>query len=121
MSAPSFEDDDASEIPLLGVGVSDGLVRQAGTVRRPRGEHCAAVEVCLQHLAAAGFDAAPSFLGIDGRGRKVLTFVEGEMGGRPANARALTEDVLVSLAGIQRGIQRGLREVSARVVRAPIA
>lgn len=116
MSAPSFEGDDAPEIPLLG-GVSDGLVRQAGTVRRPRGEHSAAVEVCLQHLAAAGFDAAPRFLGIDGRGRKVLNFVEGEMGGRPANARALTEDVLVSLAGIQ----RGLREVSARVVRAPIA
>ncbi|ACQ81017.1 aminoglycoside phosphotransferase [Beutenbergia cavernae DSM 12333] len=109
--------DDAPEVetPLEGGDVSDGLVRRGATVRRPRGEHSAAVEAYLLHLERAGFDGAPRFLGIDDVGREVCTFVEGDMGGRPVHPWALGEHVLVELAELQ----RRLHDVSAHVVLPP--
>jgi len=54
------------------------VVRVGDTVRRAPGPWSPAVHALLRHLEAAGFDGAPRFLGIDGRGREVLSFVEGE-------------------------------------------
>ncbi|WP_154793171.1 phosphotransferase [Occultella kanbiaonis] len=102
MSSTDFGAAGQSEVPLLGGDVSDGLVRKGATVRRPRGAHSPAVEAYLAHLEAAGFDGAPRFLGIDAAGREVVTFVDGEMGGRPVHRWAVTEDVLVELAVLQR-------------------
>jgi hypothetical protein len=34
-------------------------------------------------VTPAGFEQAPRFLGIDNRGREVLTYIEGDMDGRP--------------------------------------
>jgi Ser/Thr protein kinase RdoA (MazF antagonist) len=36
------------------------------------------VHALLRHLEAVGFDGAPRFLGLDERGREILSFVEGE-------------------------------------------
>ena len=54
------------------------VVRVGNTVRRVTGPWSPAVHALLRHLEAAGFDGAPRFLGIDERGREILSFVEGE-------------------------------------------
>jgi Ser/Thr protein kinase RdoA (MazF antagonist) len=54
------------------------VVRVGDTVRRVPGPWSPAVHALLRHLEATGFDGAPRFLGIDQRGREVLSFVEGE-------------------------------------------
>lgn len=56
----------------------------------------------LRHLEHVGFTFAPRFLGIDGRGREVLSYVEGEMTGRPLRPWAGDEEVLAAVARIQR-------------------
>lgn len=94
--------DDQPEIPLFGGDVSDGVVRKGDTVRRHPAEGSAAVHAYLVHLEKAGFAYSPRFLGFDDQGREILTFVDGEMGGRPLNPWAVTEDALVAIAGIQR-------------------
>ncbi|SDS30616.1 alpha/beta fold hydrolase [Jiangella sp. DSM 45060] len=94
--------DDVVEVPLVGGDVSDGVVRVGGTVRRHPGRAAAAVHAYLRHLEAAGFPYAPRFLGFDDRGREILTFLDGEMGGRPLAPWAVTEDALREIAVIQR-------------------
>ncbi|WP_205629389.1 alpha/beta fold hydrolase [Jiangella muralis] len=94
--------DDVVEVPLLGGDVSDGVVRVGGTVRRHPARGAAAVHAYLLHLEAAGFPYAPRFLGFDQRGREILTFLDGEMGGRPLAPWAVTEEALREIAVIQR-------------------
>ncbi|MBD8078163.1 phosphotransferase [Cellulosimicrobium arenosum] len=113
MSGVRWSDGGADEVetPLPGGDVSDGVVRRGSTVRRPRGPHSPAVESYLVHLERAGFDRAPRFLGIDDAGREVVTFVPGEMGGRPPHAWALDVDVLVQLGEWQRALHDVSRDV----------
>lgn len=69
-----------SEIPLVGGDVNIGentVVRVGATVRRPQSDRAAAVHALLRHFETVGFDGAPCFLGVDERGREVLSFVEG--------------------------------------------
>ena len=75
--------DPTEEIPLPGGDVTEGVVRLGDTVRRPLGDHSAQVHLVLRHLEASGFDGAPRLLGVDDRGREILTFVDGEVAGRP--------------------------------------
>jgi hypothetical protein len=65
------------EIPLAGGNVSGGVVRVGDTVRRPAGPWTPAVHALLDHLHAVGFRGAPRPLGLDDRGREVLTYVPG--------------------------------------------
>jgi hypothetical protein len=66
-----------TEVPLHGGNMSGGVVRVRDTVRRPAGPWTPAVHALLGHLHAVGFEGAPRPLGIDNRGREVLTFVPG--------------------------------------------
>jgi hypothetical protein len=66
-----------TEIPLRGGNMSSGVVRVGDTVRRPAGPWTPAVHALLGHLHAAGFHGAPRPLGLDERGREVLTFIPG--------------------------------------------
>jgi hypothetical protein len=66
-----------AEEPLPGGNVSAGVVRVSDTVRRPAGPHTPAVHALLSYLHAAGFAGAPRPLGIDERGREVLSFIPG--------------------------------------------
>lgn len=109
---PPYRDDaDDVEVPLLGGDVSDGIVRRGDTVRRPRGPHSPAVEAYLLHLERVGFERAPRFLGVDDDGREVVTFLPGEMGGRPPHAWATDEDVLVQLGEWLRDLHAVSRDV----------
>ncbi|SFD56512.1 hypothetical protein [Streptomyces aidingensis] len=68
---------DTEEQPLTGGNVSAGVVRAGETVRRPAGPWTPAVHALLAHLHAVGFRGAPRPLGIDERGREVLSFAPG--------------------------------------------
>ncbi|MGH3238993.1 MAG: phosphotransferase enzyme family protein [Spirillospora sp.] len=90
------------EVPLSGGDVSEGVVRVGDTVRRPLRAHSPAVHGLLRHLEAVGFDGAPRVLGVDGRGREVLSWVPGEAPGQPLPGYAVSEEAL-------RGVGRLLR------------
>jgi hypothetical protein len=98
---PAFPD--GPEVPLAGGDVTEGLVRVGGTVRRPHGPASGAVERVLRHLEAQGFAGAPRWLGRDDRGRDVVSFVDGEVAGRPWPAWVADEARLASLARLLRG------------------
>ena len=68
------------EIPLTGGNVNTGVVRVDNTVRRMVTSASPTIHRLLLHLEAKGFAGSPRFLGIDAKGREILTFFEGETG-----------------------------------------
>jgi hypothetical protein len=94
--------EDGEEIPLLGGDVTEGLVRVGDTVRRPPGERAELVQDVLLHLEKVGFEGAPRFLGIDSAGRQALTYVEGEVAGRPRPPWIADEERMLSVARLLR-------------------
>jgi hypothetical protein len=91
------------EVPLLGGTANRGLVVRVGdTVRRPWRPTSPAVHALLGHLDRVGF-AAPRFLGVDPRGREILSYVEGRAITPPYPAWALTDAALTSVAELLRG------------------
>jgi hypothetical protein len=94
---------DREEVPLPGGFTNAGLVSRVGsTVRRPLRPTSTATHALLEHLERVGFDGAPRFLGIDERGREVLSFIEGEAPIAPTPDWALTDEALVSVAELLR-------------------
>ena len=91
-----------AEIPLGGGDVTEGVVRVGDTVRRPVGPHSPLVHALLAHLESAGFEGAPRFLGIDGSGREVLSYVDGEVAGRPRPSWIADETRLASVGRLVR-------------------
>ncbi|MFC8733708.1 phosphotransferase [Luteimicrobium sp. NPDC057192] len=104
MSDPTSHatDPDETETLLPGGDVTVGVVRVGATVRRPTNPNSPYVHALLRHLEAVGFDGAPRFLGLDAQGRETLTFVDGEVAGRPRPDWIADEDRLVSLARLVR-------------------
>lgn len=92
----------AEEIPLAGGDVTEGVVSVGDTVRRPLGDHSPLVHKVLRHLEAVGFEGAPRFLGIDGKGREILTHVDGEVAGRPWPEWVADEERARSVARLAR-------------------
>jgi hypothetical protein len=90
------------EIPLPGGDVTEGVVRVGDTVRRPLGPHSPLVHALLTHLQSVGFEGAPRFLGIDRAGREVLSYVEGEVAGRPRPPWIADEGRLASVGRLVR-------------------
>jgi len=91
-----------AEVPLAGGDVTEGVVRIGDTVRRPVGPHSPLVHALLTHLESAGFGGAPRFLGIDAAGREVLSYVDGEVAGRPRPPWIADETRLASLGRLVR-------------------
>jgi hypothetical protein len=93
---------DLPEELLQGGDVTEGLVRIGDTVRRPFGPQSLLVRAVLQHLERTGFEGAPRFLGVDGQGREVLSFLPGEVASRPLPAWFRADDRLASVARLLR-------------------
>jgi hypothetical protein len=91
-----------AEIPLAGGDVTEGVVRVGDTVRRPVGPHSPLVHALLVHLELVGFEGAPRFLGIDGSGREVLSYIDGEVAGRPRPPWIAGETRLASVGRLVR-------------------
>jgi hypothetical protein len=68
-----------TETPLPGGRVTAGVVQVGETVRRPMMADRSRSQALLRHLEARGFDATPRFLGIDGEGREILSFLPGDV------------------------------------------
>jgi hypothetical protein len=91
------------EVLLPGGFTNAGHVTRIGdTVRRPARGTTPATKALLEHLERVGFDAAPRFLGIDDRGREILSFVPGQAAIEPLPEWALADEALVSVAEILR-------------------
>lgn len=90
------------EIPLIGGDVSEGVVRVGDTVRRPVGPNAPLVHALLRYLEQVGYAGAPRFLGIDAAGREVLTFIPGEVAGRPRPAWIADEGRLATVGRLVR-------------------
>jgi 8-oxo-dGTP diphosphatase len=64
--------------PLAGGNVG-GAVRIGHTVRRPAGPWTSSVHALLDHLAVRGLDGVPAALGLDARGREVVSYLPGQV------------------------------------------
>ncbi|HUN38059.1 MAG TPA: phosphotransferase [Trebonia sp.] len=93
---------DQAEVPLAGGDVTEGVVRVGDTVRRPVGPHSPLVHALLAHLESVGFAGAPRFLGIDTSGREVLSYIDGEVAGRPRPPWIADESRLASVGRLVR-------------------
>jgi hypothetical protein len=110
----------AAEQPLTGGTTNRGQVFRVGdTVRRPRRPTSPATHALLRHLADVGFAGAPRFLGVDERGREVLSFIPGTAVTPPYPAWALTDEALVSVAGLLRDYHRAVSTFDPRPHRWP--
>ena len=67
------------EIALRGGWSTTGVVRVGDTVRRPVSERSPFVHDLLRFLECRKFDCAPRFLGIDEKGREILTYIPGNV------------------------------------------
>lgn len=65
------------EVPLTGGNINSGVVRVGDTVRRSISPSSGNVHRLLAHLECKGFEQAPRFLGLDGQGREVLSYIPG--------------------------------------------
>ncbi|WP_433411199.1 phosphotransferase enzyme family protein [Microtetraspora malaysiensis] len=102
MTDPSRGIDQSDEEPLIGDGVTQGIVRVGDTVRRPVRPFTLTIQAYLAHLHAAGFSEAPVPLGLDERGREVLSFIPGDVPREPLPPETAREEVLVALAQLIR-------------------
>jgi hypothetical protein len=95
--------DDGGEVRLYGGFTNAGLVsRVRDSVRRPWRPTSPATKALLDHLERVGFDGAPRFLGVDDRGREMLSFIPGDAAIELSEAWALTDEALVSVAELLR-------------------
>jgi Ser/Thr protein kinase RdoA (MazF antagonist) len=100
MISPPY--DPGAEVPLIGDGVTQGIVRIGDTVRRPMRPMTSTVQAYLRHLHDRGFTGAPIPLGTDEQGREVLTFVPGDVPAEPLPPQCADEEVLVALGRLVR-------------------
>ncbi|WP_329046381.1 phosphotransferase [Streptomyces sp. NBC_01422] len=83
------------------------VVRRGDTVERPAQPHAPVLHAHLRALAAAGFDAAPTPLGVSEDGlRERLGHVPGEVPLPPFPSWALTDEALRSVAALLRRLHR---------------
>ena len=80
------------EQPLHGGRTTLSVVRIAETVRRTPAPNDEFARALLLHLEQEGFEAAPRFLGVDSTGRRVLSYISGEV---PAELRHFEDETLI--------------------------
>jgi Ser/Thr protein kinase RdoA (MazF antagonist) len=93
-----------SEIPLSGGHSTAGVVRIGNTTRRPPRPNAEFIRELLRHLAATGFAGSPRFLGVDEKGREILSFIEGDV---PAELGWYDDSTLLTAARLIRDYHDG--------------
>lgn len=93
--------DHTNEEKLAGGNVS-AVFRSGKTVRREMKPESPDVHKLLKHLELKGFHYAPRFLGIDEKGREILSFIDGEAGNYPLKNYMWSDDALTEIAKMQR-------------------
>lgn len=108
-----YHEDGGPEIALPSGDVTEGVVRIGDTVRRPHQPQSLAVADYLDHLERVGFDASPRFLGRDGQGRDVLTYLQGDVAGDPPEAWAAEDRLLASVGRLLRRLHEASQGYAA--------
>ncbi|MCA0983240.1 phosphotransferase [Halobacillus yeomjeoni] len=90
-----------NEERLAGGNVSD-VYRVGATVRRELKPESRKVHKLLKHLEYKGFTYAPRYIGIDEKGREILTFIEGKAGNDPNKEYMWSEGNLIEIARMLR-------------------
>lgn len=90
-----------NEEKLAGGNVSD-VYRSGNTVRRELKPESPRVHELLAHLEERGFHYAPKFLGIDEKGREILSFIEGTAGNYPLKEYMLSDESMIEIAKMLR-------------------
>jgi hypothetical protein len=85
------------EIVLTG-GNMTPVVRVGDTVRRGAGPWTPTIHALLRHLRANGFTQVPEPLGMDDRGREIISFLPGRAGTYPLPAFVLSDAMLNTAA-----------------------
>jgi tRNA A-37 threonylcarbamoyl transferase component Bud32 len=97
------------------------VVRIGNTVRRPVSERAPLTHAFLRHLEQQGFEGAPRLHGVDPKGREILDFVPGKVATEPYPAWVANEDLLVSVAQLQRRLHEAARDFQVEPQHEPIA
>lgn len=88
-------------MPLSG-GNMTAAVRVGDTVRRDAGPWTPTIHAFMRHLRASGFDLVPWPLGLDDRGREVISLLPGEPAAYPLPDFAWKDDTLGAVARVLR-------------------
>ncbi len=86
------------EEQILSGGNMAEVVRVGNTVHRAMGPWSRTIHTLLRYLEQQHFEGAPRVLGIDDKGREILTFIEGEVGKYPLPAYMWSDEVLEQAA-----------------------
>jgi hypothetical protein len=95
-------DVEQEEVPLTGGRIPRGVVRVGDTVRRPMPADPGYVHGLLAHLERCGFEGAPRFLGVDSRGREIVSYIEGAT--LPHNGFRLSSEAVAAGARLVRRV-----------------
>lgn len=87
---------------LLTGGNVSRVYRSGDSVRRELKPHSPRVHRLLKHLERKGFSYAPKFLGMDEKGREILSYIEGEAGNYPLKEYMWSKDALKEIAKMLR-------------------
>ncbi|MBH0160444.1 phosphotransferase [Fictibacillus sp. 26RED30] len=87
---------------LLTGGNVSNVIRLGNTVRRDLKHNSGKIHKLLKHLENKGYRYAPKFLGIDEKGREILSFIEGEAGNYPLKKYMWSNEVLKDIANMLR-------------------
>lgn len=90
-----------NEERLTGGNISK-VIRSGDTVRRDLKADSPKIHKLLKHLENKGFNCSPKFLGIDEKGREILSFIEGEAGNYPLKEFMWSNNVLERIAKMLR-------------------
>jgi hypothetical protein len=100
----------------LGGGIANAgkVVRVGAHVLRPSTPHSGSIHAFLRAVRDAGFEGAPSPVGIDEDGRERLVFIEGEVPVPPYPEWSQSDAALASIAGLLRGLHDAARQFDLR-------
>lgn len=87
---------------ILPGGDMTPVVRVGDTVRRAAGFWTPTIHAFMRHLRASGFDRVPEPLGIDNRGREIISLLPGAPATYPLPGFAWTDATLSAVAGTLR-------------------
>ena len=102
-----------NEILLTGGRITQGVVRIGNHVHRPQCENAGFIHTVLEHLAEKEVPYAPQFLGVDAKGREILTYMEGDV---PGNLVEYSMEQCAVAARIIRGLHDALASLPEWVV-----
>ncbi|WP_078553815.1 phosphotransferase [Bacillus alkalicellulosilyticus] len=99
----------SNEEMLTGGNVSN-VYRAGNNVRREMKPESDRIHLLLKHLENKGFSYSPRFLGVDEKGREILSYIEGEAGHYPLMSYMWSDEVLTKIAKMQRAYHEAVSD-----------